>query len=229
MTTAQLAERVKALLAADPRVRLFLQTPKIEPALKKQAMAQAWQEVTKAHENKGQLPGITTGLTGLDELTGGLHRGDLFIVALDLPGRLEAYSRAPIFARVSGYLKGWSVDIGAQVKAGQVIAEIEAPDLDRTAGALAVVFRTLKVGAELEHVLPVPHVAREAQRLDPLEAADVALLVVEEPAALRLRRVHHRRQVLGVHVDLEPAQLEMVRQREASGWPASSGPDRPGT
>jgi len=50
---------------------------------------------------------------------------------IDLPGRLEAYSRAPIFARVSGYLKSWSVDIGARVKAGQVIAEIEAPDLDQ--------------------------------------------------------------------------------------------------
>src|ERR1700726_3867573 len=51
--------------------------------------------------------------------------------AIDLPGRLEAYSRAPIFARVSGYLKSWSADIGAKVKAGQVIAEIEAPDLDQ--------------------------------------------------------------------------------------------------
>jgi RND family efflux transporter MFP subunit len=50
---------------------------------------------------------------------------------IDLPGRLEAYSRAPIFARVSGYLKSWSADIGAHVKAGQVIAEIEAPDLDQ--------------------------------------------------------------------------------------------------
>lgn len=50
---------------------------------------------------------------------------------IDLPGRLEAYSRAPIFARVSGYLKNWSADIGARVKAGQVIAEIEAPDLDQ--------------------------------------------------------------------------------------------------
>jgi membrane fusion protein, multidrug efflux system len=50
---------------------------------------------------------------------------------IDLPGRLEAYSRAPIFARVSGYLKSWSADIGARVKAGQVIAEIEAPDLDQ--------------------------------------------------------------------------------------------------
>jgi membrane fusion protein (multidrug efflux system) len=50
---------------------------------------------------------------------------------IELPGRLEAYYRAPIFARVSGYLKSWSVDIGARVKAGQVIAEIEAPDLDQ--------------------------------------------------------------------------------------------------
>jgi membrane fusion protein (multidrug efflux system) len=50
---------------------------------------------------------------------------------IDLPGRLEAYYRAPIFARVSGYLKSWSADIGAKVRAGQVIAEIEAPDLDQ--------------------------------------------------------------------------------------------------
>ncbi|MDR3487308.1 MAG: efflux RND transporter periplasmic adaptor subunit [Bradyrhizobium sp.] len=50
---------------------------------------------------------------------------------IDLPGRLEAYYRAPIFARVNGYLKSWSVDIGARVKAGEVIAEIEAPDLDQ--------------------------------------------------------------------------------------------------
>jgi membrane fusion protein, multidrug efflux system len=50
---------------------------------------------------------------------------------IDLPGRLEAYSRAPIFARVSGYLKNWNADIGARVKSGQVIAEIEAPDLDQ--------------------------------------------------------------------------------------------------
>jgi membrane fusion protein (multidrug efflux system) len=51
--------------------------------------------------------------------------------SLDLPGRLEAYFRAPIYARVSGFLKTWHVDIGAQVKAGQLLAEIEAPDLDQ--------------------------------------------------------------------------------------------------
>lgn len=50
---------------------------------------------------------------------------------LQLPGRLQAYSRAPIFARVSGYLKSWNVDIGAKVKAGQLLGEIETPDVDQ--------------------------------------------------------------------------------------------------
>jgi RND family efflux transporter MFP subunit len=51
--------------------------------------------------------------------------------AMELPGRLEAYSRAPIYARVSGYLKDWKVDIGTQVQAGQLLAEIDTPDLDQ--------------------------------------------------------------------------------------------------
>jgi RND family efflux transporter MFP subunit len=50
---------------------------------------------------------------------------------IDLPGRLEAYSRAPIYARVSGYLKNWNVDIGSQVRTGELLAQIEAPDLDQ--------------------------------------------------------------------------------------------------
>jgi RND family efflux transporter MFP subunit len=60
-----------------------------------------------------------------------LPDGKILNPTIDLPGRLEAYSRAPIFARVSGYLTKWTADIGARVKAGQVIAEIEAPDLDQ--------------------------------------------------------------------------------------------------
>jgi RND family efflux transporter MFP subunit len=50
---------------------------------------------------------------------------------LDLPGRIEAHSRALIHARVAGYLKSWAVDIGAPVKAGQLLAEIETPELDQ--------------------------------------------------------------------------------------------------
>jgi multidrug efflux pump subunit AcrA (membrane-fusion protein) len=51
--------------------------------------------------------------------------------AVELPGRPQAYSRAPIYARVSGYLKSWNADIGSPVQAGQLLAEIEAPDLDQ--------------------------------------------------------------------------------------------------
>jgi RND family efflux transporter MFP subunit len=50
---------------------------------------------------------------------------------MELPARIEAWSRAPIYARVSGYLQAWRVDIGTPVKAGQVLATIETPDLDQ--------------------------------------------------------------------------------------------------
>lgn len=44
-----------------------------------------------------------------------------------LPGSIQAFVDAPIYARESGYLKRWYADIGTNVKAGQVLAEIEAP------------------------------------------------------------------------------------------------------
>lgn len=50
---------------------------------------------------------------------------------LILPGDVQAFYNAPIHARVSGYLKKWYVDIGAPVKAGQLLAEIDTPDLDQ--------------------------------------------------------------------------------------------------
>src|SRR5271155_2968152 len=50
---------------------------------------------------------------------------------LDLPGRLEAYTQAQIYARVSGYVKDWKADIGTPVKSGDLLAEIDAPDLDQ--------------------------------------------------------------------------------------------------
>lgn len=50
---------------------------------------------------------------------------------LRLPAHLEAWSKAPIHARVSGYLKDWTQDIGTHVAAGQVLAHIDSPDLDQ--------------------------------------------------------------------------------------------------
>ena len=50
---------------------------------------------------------------------------------LRLPAHLEAWSKAPIHARVSGYLHSWQTDIGSKVQAGQVLALIDSPDLDQ--------------------------------------------------------------------------------------------------
>jgi RND family efflux transporter MFP subunit len=50
---------------------------------------------------------------------------------LVLPGDVQAFNTAPIHARVSGYLKRWYVDIGTPVKSGQVLADIDTPDLDQ--------------------------------------------------------------------------------------------------
>ncbi len=49
---------------------------------------------------------------------------------LVLPGNTLAYISAPIYARTSGYLKQWYFDIGAHVRQGQLLAEIETPELD---------------------------------------------------------------------------------------------------
>ena len=59
-----------------------------------------------------------------------LKKGDQY-QSLRLPGTIQAYRKAAIYARVSGYLKSWSQDIGATVKVGEVLASIEAPDLDQ--------------------------------------------------------------------------------------------------
>ena len=49
--------------------------------------------------------------------------------ALNLPGDVQAFTNAPIYAQVSGYVKKWYFDIGAPVKKGQLLAELDTPDL----------------------------------------------------------------------------------------------------
>jgi RND family efflux transporter MFP subunit len=51
-------------------------------------------------------------------------------ISLELPGQTMPYTDAPIFAQTSGYLQKWYYDIGAQVKAGAILAEIDTPEVD---------------------------------------------------------------------------------------------------
>src|ERR1700721_1555174 len=50
---------------------------------------------------------------------------------LILPGTTQSFIEAPIYARTNGYLKKWYFDIGAHVRKGQLLAEIETPELDQ--------------------------------------------------------------------------------------------------
>ncbi|MGA9885989.1 MAG: biotin/lipoyl-binding protein, partial [Candidatus Acidiferrales bacterium] len=50
---------------------------------------------------------------------------------LILPGNVEPYITSPIYSRTNGYLKKWYFDIGAHVKAGQLLAVIETPEVDQ--------------------------------------------------------------------------------------------------
>ncbi|HEY4029063.1 MAG TPA: efflux RND transporter periplasmic adaptor subunit [Caulobacteraceae bacterium] len=71
---------------------------------------------------------------------------------LELPGQLQAYNDAPIYARVPGYLKSWNEDIGAKVKAGQLLAVIDAPELDQELAQAQANLATVEANLKLSKV-----------------------------------------------------------------------------
>jgi RND family efflux transporter MFP subunit len=71
---------------------------------------------------------------------------------LDLPGRLQAFISAPIYARVPGYLKDWKHDIGGKVKAGDLLAEIDTPDLDQQLKQARAALSVAEANAKLAQI-----------------------------------------------------------------------------
>jgi RND family efflux transporter MFP subunit len=71
---------------------------------------------------------------------------------LDLPGRLQAFINAPIYARVPGYLKSWKYDIGGRVKAGDLLGEIDTPDLDQQLQQARAALGVAQANAKLAQV-----------------------------------------------------------------------------
>src|SRR5262245_42607062 len=70
-----------------------------------------------------EVPHHTVNVTNATRLKSG--------VQLLLPGDVHAFEQTKIYARADGYLLKWNVDIGAKVQAGQVLAEIDTPELDQ--------------------------------------------------------------------------------------------------
>jgi RND family efflux transporter MFP subunit len=68
---------------------------------------------------------------------------------LTLPGDVQPFNRAAIYARVNGYVKGWDHDIGSAVKTGQVLATIDAPDLDQQLSQAKATLASVKANEKI--------------------------------------------------------------------------------
>jgi RND family efflux transporter MFP subunit len=68
---------------------------------------------------------------------------------LDLPGTMQAFTDAPIYARTSGYLKKWYADLGTHVHAGQLLAEIDTPELNQQLDQARADLSTAEANARL--------------------------------------------------------------------------------
>jgi len=100
--------------------------------------AQSKQEVVQ-WTNTQAIP--TVALAQL--IPGGTHQ------TLTLPGNIQPFNRAAIFARVNGYVKSWDHDIGSSVKAGQVLATIDAPDLDQQLGQAKATLASVRANHQI--------------------------------------------------------------------------------
>lgn len=73
-------------------------------------------------------------------------------IPLQLPGQTRAYIEAPIFAQTSGYLQKWYFDIGAKVKAGDVLAEIDTPQVDQQLNQARAQLKVAEAARDLAQV-----------------------------------------------------------------------------
>ncbi|WP_375393618.1 efflux RND transporter periplasmic adaptor subunit [uncultured Sphingomonas sp.] len=69
--------------------------------------------------------------------------------ALTLPGAVQAYNSAPIYARTNGYVRRWFVDIGDTVRAGQTLAILDAPEVDQQVEAAQADLQTARANRSL--------------------------------------------------------------------------------
>jgi RND family efflux transporter MFP subunit len=120
---------------------------------------------------------------------------------LSLPGNVQANTDAPIYARTSGYLKRWLVDIGTPVKAGQLLAEIDAPELDQQLRQAEADLADAKAGQEIAKIT--------AERWKGLQATDsVSKQDADEKISLAQT----------AEAKLQAAQANLQRLRELYGF-----------
>ncbi|HEY6453750.1 MAG TPA: efflux RND transporter periplasmic adaptor subunit [Steroidobacteraceae bacterium] len=120
---------------------------------------------------------------------------------LTLPGTVQANIDAPIYARTSGYLKRWLVDIGARVKAGQLLAEIDTPEVQQQLSQAEAEVATAEANSKIASVT--------AERWESLRKTDsVSRQDADEKASL----------ADASKAQLQSARANLQRLRDLSGF-----------
>jgi RND family efflux transporter MFP subunit len=94
---------------------------------------------SQADANAATVVAVTTPMPSSDHLD------------LVLPGNVQAYSEAPIYARTSGYLKRWYVDIGKSVRTNELLAEVDTPEVDAQLRQAKADLATAEANYNLSH------------------------------------------------------------------------------
>jgi RND family efflux transporter MFP subunit len=109
---------------------------------------------------------------------------------LVLPGNTQAFIDSPIYARTNGYLKQWYVDIGARVSKGQLLAEIETPELDQQLRQARAELATAEANRNLSQItaardenLLKTHSVSTQERDNAVNANDANLAMVQSNQA----------------------------------------------
>ena len=97
------------------------------------------------------------------------------IEELILPGNVQPFISSPIYARTDGYLKKWYFDIGAHVKAGQLLAVIDAPEMDQELAQAKSTLATAQANLELAQITKDRYVTLFAKHAVPQQDRDNAI------------------------------------------------------
>ena len=116
---------------------------------------------------------------------------------LSLPGNIQAYNSAALYARTNGYVRRWLADIGDRVQAGQVLAVIDAPEIDQQLAQAQADFQTATANQSLARTTAV--------RWDALLAKD----------AVSKQEADEKRGALAANTALANAQSANVRRLKA--------------
>ena len=148
-----------------------------------------------------------------------------------LPGSVQAFTDAPIFARTSGYVRRWSADLGARVARGQVLAEIDSPEVDQQLEQARADLATATANLNLAEI--TAHRDEELRKLDSIAQQDAdnargdanakrAMVAAAEANVKRLRELQSFEKVYAPFAGVITARNTDVGQLVDAGGSADS-------